>query len=413
MIEMPGGWCNRWRVGQRGARDARRRARDRVLARAGTSFRYVAARSALMSRTGLERAGAVAILAMAAACGDGPTGPRLRGEPVDLSAEWEVGSPASMGVDPGVMADATAHARTLPRLLSLLVVRHGVLVVEEYFNGNRADSLNDARSVTKSVVSTLTGIAARRGEVTLSTPIGPHLTPWAGQLDEAERAISVAQLLTMTGGWQWDESTTTGYNDWVLSGEPIEYLLRKPLAANPGTRFTYNSAAVHLLATVLEDATGTSVQEYAEEHLFRPLGIRRARWEIFPDGSANGGAGLDLRARDLAKLGQLWLQNGDAGGERVLDASWTANGSSPAFVYWSVPPPLRDQSYGFLWWLTRSPSLPAFFAWGYGGQFVWVTPALNLVVVVTHEWRNAGSYANDQARNGLDLIANHVIPAVR
>jgi CubicO group peptidase (beta-lactamase class C family) len=316
-------------------------------------------------------------------------------------------------MDPVRLDAAISHAGTMPRLLSLLVVRRGRLVAEEYFNGSHADSLNDVRSVTKSVVSTLAGIAERRGELRIDETIAEHLSPWSSHIDEAEASIQVRHLLTMSGGWTWDESTTAAYNEWVLSSDPVAYVLQRAHAAQPGTTFRYNSGETHVLSVVVQDAVGRDLSAFAAEHLFAPLGIRRVRWEVFPDGRVNGGAGLDLRARDLAKLGQLWLQGGDAGATRILQPGWLDDGTRPAFPYWQAGPPLGRQSYGFLWWLSDSPGPRAFFAWGHGGQFIWVVPSLDLVVVVTHEWRGAGSQAGLLAVNGLDLIVNRVVRAVR
>ena len=198
-------------------------------------------------------------------------------------------------------------------------------------------------------------------------------------------------------------------------GFPIAYLLQRPLANPPGHAFTYNSAAVHLLSAVLQGATGLSTQEFARRYLFDPLGITTAKWELFQDGRANGGAGLDLRPRDLAKLGALWLQGGDAGGGRgtIVASDWVANATTPKFSYWTGRAPLAEQSYGYLWWLDRRGGRVSFFAWGYGGQFIWVDRALDLVVVVTTEWRGAGAQAGQLESNGLGLIVNHILPAVR
>lgn len=353
----------------------------------------------------------LALLLPAAACSDGGTGPGPM--IIDLADEWSTASPGDVDIDPAAIDVAVDHARTLPRLLSLLVVRRGRLVVEEYLNGNRADSLNDVRSITKSVLSTLTGVAVRRGDIRVDETVAPHLAAWAEEMDDADRTVTVQHLLTMSGGWQWDESTVSGYNDWLLSDDPVAYVLRRPRAATPGEAFAYNSGAVHVLGVALRDAVGRPLPEYAQEHLFGPLGITRVRWEMFENGAVNGGSGIDLRPRDLARLGQLWLQNGDAGATRILHPRWMEEGAMPAYGYWSGSPPLGRQSYGWLWWISDSPGPHAFFAWGHGGQFIWVVPSLDLVVVVTHDWRGAGDLAPQLAVNGLDLIVNHVVPAVR
>jgi CubicO group peptidase (beta-lactamase class C family) len=285
-------------------------------------------------------------------------------------------------------------------------------VAEEYFHGNRADSLNDVRSVTKSIVSMLVGIAIDQGALPgITAPIADYLP--ADAVDPVKGAITIEQLLTMSSGFDWDETSTASYNDWVRSVDPIEYLLSRPLVSLPGREFRYNSAAVHLLSVVLEAATGMSTIEYARRNLFEPLGITAVQWEVFPDGRANGGAGIDLRPTDLAKLGVLWLQQGDAGGRQIVEPAWIAAATAPRFGYWDGKAPLADQSYGYLWWLNRAGGSVHSFAWGFGGQFVWVAPELDLVTVVTTEWRNAGSQAELLARQGQDLVVNHVIPSVR
>jgi CubicO group peptidase (beta-lactamase class C family) len=347
------------------------------------------------------------------ACGDSATDPG-RSEPIDLALPWVVASPESQGMDAGAMQDAIAHAATLPRLFSLLVVRHGKLVVEEYFNGNDAESLNDVRSVTKSVVSTLVGIAVEQGHIGLDESVLDHLSPLIEGLPAELDNITIHDLLTMSGGFEWVESTTAGYNAWILSSNYLRYLLERPIVHEPGTTFNYNSAAVHLLAVILQLATDEWIYDYADEHLFAPIGITRSSWEILLDGWPNGGSGIDLLPRDLARLGTLWLQNGRSGTNQILPEEWVRDGTQPAFAWTNGYGALRDQSYGYLWWLTRSTRAgPAHLAWGHGGQFIYVVPGKDMVVVVTHDWRGASALTNELAVNGLDLIVNHVLRAAR
>lgn len=139
----------------------------------------------------------------------------------------------------------------------------------------------------------------------------------------------------------------------------------------------------------------------------------RVRWEVFPDGRPNGGAGLDLRPRDMAKLGWLWLEEGRGSDGPVLHENWVEKGTSPAFSWWQTFAPLHEQNYGWLWWLYRKDGRAAFFAWGHGGQFIWVDRTLDLVVVVTNNWRSVpAAEAAQAAQAGLDLIINHVVPAI-
>jgi CubicO group peptidase (beta-lactamase class C family) len=355
---------------------------------------------------------------LALACGgDSGTGPAAT---ADLGEEWQTASPASQGLDPAGISGAVAHAQTLPRLLSLLVVRNGVLVVEEYFNGNRADSLNDVRSVTKSVVSTLVGLALHKRLLPdLGGRLDEYLDPvYVDGLAAAKRAITFRDLITMSGGLEWHESDgvlplNIEYNGWITSADPVAYLLARGLVAAPGTTFNYNSAGTHLMSVMLASAVGGNLRTFARPELFDKLGVKGGLWEVFPDGTANGGAGLRLRPRDFAKIGALWLQRGETGRERLLDPEYIDAATAARFEFGDGLPPLSSYGYGYSWWIARTPHGNGFFAWGFGGQFIFVVPSKSVVVVVTTEWRNAGALASQYANNGLDLIVNHVLPAVR
>ncbi len=352
------------------------------------------------------------LLVFLAACGNSPQEPAQ--STLDLARPWVVAAPADAGMDPGALAVAVERAKAIPRSMSLLVVRHGKLVVEEYFHGNNADSLNDVRSVTKSVVSTLVGVALAEGFIgSLDETLGDYLHPNVAFLDSARQSISIRHLLTMTSGFQWDESGGFGsYIKWLYSDDHIRYLLDQPLVDKPGTRFTYNSAAVHLLGVLLQEAARMPLPEFADTYLFRKIGITRSHWDPLTRGYVNGGAGIDLRPRDLARLGQLCLQNGSSGGRQILPADWVSQATAPRFDWRSAYGPLRQYTYGYLWWLEEGQAEPAYLAWGFGGQFIYVVPALDLVVVTTTRWQGLMDAA-PLTRDVLDVIVNRVVPAAR
>jgi len=330
--------------------------------------------------------------------------------PVDLRLDWEIAAPRATGMDEDALARADALAAQIPRLRSLLVVRRGRLVKEGYWGGRTASDLADVRSVTKSVVSTLTGLALQRGDLTgLDETLGEVLPAELGELDPWERAITIRDLLTMSGGWEWHEQGAVGYNEWILSGDPVGYLLAKPEASPPGDAFAYNSAAVNLLGIVLEAATGETLPAFADDVLFGPLGIVARAWEPL-HGHVNGGAGLDLRPRDLARIGQLFLQDGWSGNERVLPAGWVEEATRRRYPWTSDAGP-TNVSYGYLWWTDEDHD--AHFAWGYGGQFVYIAPARDLVVVATTEWGQIEGRAipADLSAQVLRVIVEGVLPA--
>jgi CubicO group peptidase (beta-lactamase class C family) len=346
-----------------------------------------------------------------AACGDSPSAPAPFA-PVDLSDPWQAATPESLGMNGGALAQAAAQAEGLDRMRSLVVVREGKVALERYYHGFTSDSLADVRSVTKSVVSTLAGIALRQGALaSLDLTVGELLRPELGAPTPQQASITMRHLLTMSGGFQWDESGTAEYNAWRRSGDFIRYLLERPLVNAPGSTFTYNSAAVHLLGTLLEGAVGAPLFLHADVTLFQPLGISQVQWESMSDNSVNGGAGIDLRPRDLARLGQLYLQEGRSGNQRILAEEWVGLATSPAYEWSFQFGPIGDLSYGYLWWIDRDRD--AYLAWGYGGQFIYVVPSRALVIVATTEWRGVSQDggANPLEAAVLDIIVNTIVPA--
>ena len=336
---------------------------------------------------------------------------------VDLAQPWTTASVAGAGGSPDLVARGVARARANHRMRSLLVVRGGRLVVEEYFGGARANSLHDVRSVTKSVVGALAGIALERGDIrTLDDPVADYLGALLPDLDPAKGAITVRQLLTMTSGLDWDETGGFGsYIEWVRSGDPLGNLLGRPFSSTPGETFNYNSAAVHLLGVVLEQATGAGLPELARSTLFEPMGIAHSPWEPLGDGSFNGGAGLDLRPRDLARFGQLFLQGGSSGGNQLVPAEWVGASTRARFDWRFDMGALEGITYGLLWWIVPGAREPLYFAWGHAGQYVVVVPELHLVVVATNEWRGAGEDGGARLyeRATMDIVVQDIIPAFR
>lgn len=185
---------------------------------------------------------------------DSSAPPTLPEGPPDLSRRWTEVDPEAVGIDPAALSAADAQMEDIARSRCLLVIRDGKLVHERYFHGASSDSRHDVRSVTKSVVGMLTGIAIEEGHLSLDTPIGPYLTGLVEDMEDAEAAITVRDLLTMTGGWEWNESSGNDYGNWIASLDHVRYLFERPLATEPGTTFRYNSAAVHVLGVVLEEA---------------------------------------------------------------------------------------------------------------------------------------------------------------
>jgi CubicO group peptidase (beta-lactamase class C family) len=252
--------------------------------------------------------------------------------------------------------------------------------------------LHTMQSVSKSVTSALIGIAKRKGQLPgLDAAVLALFKGFRTRGDDPRwNAITLRDLLTMTSGIEWDESTVD-YTDprnscasMEASENWVQFVLDQKMAAEPGTTFVYNSGVTELLAEILKASTGNDPEAYAKEHLFGPLGIKDWYWKKTPTGLPDTEGGLYLTARDLAKIGYLYLKDGVWEGERVLPEGWVEASHAPTVS--ASTNPERERKYGFQWWLlpyegkTRSWAAAAL---GYGGQFLFVVPEYELVAVFT------------------------------
>jgi CubicO group peptidase (beta-lactamase class C family) len=337
-------------------------------------------------------------------------------------------SPESAGFDSRHLAAIGAAVRNgrLRNLHGVVVVRHDRLVFEQYFAGRDErlgqplgevqfgpDTLHDVRSVTKSMVSLLYGIA--RGDGCVGSVDRPVLDAFPEypdlQADPGRTKILVQHALTMTMGIEWDE--TLPYSD-PRNGErrmddaPDRYrfVLERPLAAPPGERWTYCGGATAVVAKLVTRGAGRRLLDYATERLFAPLGIERFEWITDQLGEPSAAAGLRLRPRDLARIGQLVLRHGRWDGRQIVPAAWLQESVVPRA---NVEPSVR---YGYFWWLASSGFGDTPTAWiggvGNGGQRLFVLPELDAVVVVT-----AGNYNKpDDWRTPTAVLSQFVLPAL-
>jgi CubicO group peptidase (beta-lactamase class C family) len=226
--------------------------------------------------------------------------------------------------------------------------------------------------------------------------------------------VSVRQLLTMTSRYQWNENSADDYNLWVVSSDHVQFLLDR-LQTDPNGTFTYNSAAVNLLGVVLQDAVARPLPEFADEVLFQPIGITTVQWEELEPNMVNAGSGIKMTATDLLRFGQLLLQRGRSGNQQIVPESWVTASTTPQFGWRDTYGAQRGTTYGYLWWVAQPPATVATFAWGYGGQFAYVVPSLDLVVVATTEWQGISQEVNPTtfAGNVLTVIVNDILPAAQ
>ena len=318
--------------------------------------------------------------------------------------------PEILDLDPGGLDDFLDELEGVDGARSVVVVHRDLVVAEDYWWGSSA-SLHHVRSVTKSITSTLVGIAIDRGfidgiDVRMVDSLPATLRPSDGAKDN----ILVRHLLTHTSGLRWDENAEIV--DWISSSNPLRYILNRPLVDTPGTDFNYSTAATHLLSAVLEEAVGVDIEIFADSYLFAPLGISSWRWERDPQGYPFGGHGVELRTEDMAKLGVLFLNYGRWGGEQVVPADWVRQATATHISGDSSWGPVQRVSYGLLWWLASADEIDLYMALGWGGQFVVCVPALDLVVATNARWQVNADQADAQERAILEVIVEELLPLI-
>jgi CubicO group peptidase (beta-lactamase class C family) len=285
--------------------------------------------------------------------------------------------------------------------------------MEEYFGGANERTVHDVRSVTKSVTSTLVGIALDQGVLrSLDQTLGETLDPVVPGLATDVRSISLRQLLTMTSGLPWRElnSTVQDYGPWVSSADPLLWILEKPLEAVPGARWNYNTGSSHVPSVMLAEAAGLSTRAFAQAQLFDPLGEQIGAWPADPRGYHFGGHGIALTGRALVKLGRLFLDGGAYRGRQVVSTEWVREATRQHATTGSAV--LYGPGYGYFWWIGAEPRTgrPFYFATGYGGQFVLNFPSANATIVVTMEWNVPDAGSNWTL--ALRVIVETILPAL-
>ncbi|WP_320052383.1 serine hydrolase [uncultured Acetobacteroides sp.] len=312
---------------------------------------------------------------------------------------------------PTELDDIFDAAASNPNLRCLIVYKDGKIVKEKYYQSNVANTPHDVRSVTKSVMATLVGIAIDKGYIqSEQVPIGDYLKAYLPITDTAKANIKLYHLLTMSAGMFSDELTsTTRYLDWFNAPDQLAFTLNQPFITKPGQSFYYDSGIAHLTSAVLVQATGMSTYQFAKKYLFTPLGIGDRNWLVDKRGINNGGAGLELTPYDMLAIGKLYLNKGSYGNTQVVSESWVAKATTAKITTNNAQP--YGPNYGYFFWVGSLSSHDYFFANGYGGQFIVVVPDANLIVVATNSWANVSStVAIQQWSSTMSIIANKIIP---
>lgn len=359
---------------------------------------------------------ALVALLLSAAAGCGPTAEELAA--VDFrpapDTVFPVSTPEEQGLDPALLARLYFDAERLPTTYGLLVFANGRLVAEGYFHGGSREQQVNVHSVTKSITSTLVGIALEEGCLdSLDQPMMASFPELADRVtDPRLNAVTLRQMLQMRAGYPWEESSGELFQV-LMTGFRPSTLVEIPLVRDPGSGFDYSNLTSHAIGMMLARECGPDLRTYAMERLFGPLGIEPGFWQQDWEGYYLGFSDVDLSAVDLAKFGLLVRNRGVVDSTRIVPAAWfdeaLAVHSTEAWKH-RVGGNWQDNGYGYQWWSIRAGSHRYHLAWGHGGQQIALVDDPDVVVVLLvdplHLQHGGGPWKVE--KGNLNLVADFV-----
>jgi CubicO group peptidase (beta-lactamase class C family) len=329
-------------------------------------------------------------------------------------SDWQVSTPEEQGLDPALVAELYYNAEQSETLYGLLVIKNGHLVAEKYFHVGAVDRQDNRQSVTKSIVSALVGIALEQGCLSsVDQKMMEFFPELANQIQDPRKGeITIRHLLQMRAGYPWEESDPALW-EGLGSGDYLPLIVQFPLVRDPGTGFDYSNLSSHILAMIVARACDIDLKPYAQEHLFSPLGAEVGFWRQDWAGYYLGFTEIELTARDMGKLGQLYLDGGQFEGRQIIPAEWVEDSlniySEDAWRH-RVGKNWRDSGYGYQWWSIRAGDHRYNLAWGHGGQQIALVDELDLVVVATADplYAQIGDEPWRLEKANLNLVANFI-----
>lgn len=335
----------------------------------------------------------LAVLALSGAAGAQGGAP----DPMGPTRQWQTATPEEQGMDSAALARLVNYG-AVRSFDSLLIARHGQIVLDAYYAPYTPEIPHLLNSVTKAVTGTLVAMLLKEGVL---DSLDHRLVDFFGDrtianLDDRKRAITVQTMLDMTSGMAWTEGVEGGRPDslieWERSPDVIQFILDRPMAKAPGEAFYYNTGNPQLLAAIINRLTGMSARDYAVTKLFRTLGIAAPYWHSIGPGLTQGGGGLLLAPRDAAKIGLLYLHDGEWEGQRLLPSGWVDRiRHATTDMHATFDPSLQ---YANFFWVM--PKRQVVMAVGDRCQLIMMFPALDIVAVVTaRDYCSFGRMADD------------------
>lgn len=318
---------------------------------------------------------------------------------------WRPSTPEEQGMDSaGLLSALTTIEETGLNINSVTVVRHGYVVLDTYLHPFGPDQRHIIHSCTKSFMSALIGIAIRDGYLTGPDQKLVDIFPdrSIANMDQDKEAITLADVMKMAAGWECRDSYLydwRGLRELRASDDWVQHVLDLPMSEPPGTRFEYCNEASFLLSAIIQETTGLSAHDFAQQHLFEPLGFGSVVWPENPDGINIGWGELRITPHDMAKFGYLYLHNGEWDGAQIIPADWVDASTQVQIEAGTLGP-----HYGYQWWIE---SKQFYAAEGYAGQYIFVVPSLDMVAVFTSGLN--GRFFEEPQR----LLENYIIPAAK
>ena len=338
-------------------------------------------------------------------------------EDIFVPYHWETATPASVGMNKQLLDSAFVLAAAKGYIDALLVVKDGKIVREEYYNGYARDIPHNVMSVSKSLLSAITGVALHKGFIDgLDQKMLDFFPQYVYEgMDPRKHNVSIRHLLNMRMGIE-DESADdyAVYMELYNSANWIRATIEYPLIYDPGERMRYNTFITHLLSGVITEATGMSTYEFAYQNLFRPMGIDVDFWEQDPQGIYFGGNSMYITPREMAAFGYLYLNDGMLNGKQIVPRDWVLFSRSPTTDMdhpneWGG---MKNYNYANLWWLGQFNQYDCYMAIGYGGQYIFIFPVADLIVVTTADNNIPPDATTGQEWGIHELVTRYILPSL-
>lgn len=329
---------------------------------------------------------------------------------IGKSYNWTKSSPKKQGLDPKLLKKAFIEAKNSSYINSLIIVKNGFLIKEEYFNSGNKTVLDLTYSVTKSITSALIGIAIDKGYIkSIDQKILDFFPEYnVPDLDPRIKDISIKHILTMQAGFDNEKNIT---QKMASAPNMINAIINSELQFDPVTDFLYSTHGSHILSGIITKVSKMSTEDFALKYLFNPIGIESIIWSKDQNGINIGGAGTLLTPRDMARFGYIYLQNGYLNEQQIIPAKWIAESTLNYRNYTDTWEEITNLGYSYQWWTGQMDEYSIYFASGYGGQWILIIPNLDMVIVTT---MNAYSEKNwEQMTSFISLVYNNIIPGIR